>query len=119
MNKHRRFTTTVFTVTLVLTAQTWVYSETAKIPPTSTSRLLVELSDQCPTPDGMTLDQDGNIILACPNYGDMSKPAVFMKIDREDKLSLYATCPTLEKTVVFRTKHRSGLIGRSWPTVGS
>ncbi len=69
-----------------------------KLAPVTKSRLLVTLPDICPTPDGMTMDKQGNIILACPNYGDMSKPAVFMKIDKQNKVSLYATCPTLEKT---------------------
>ena len=69
-----------------------------RMKPITEPALLVELPDTCPTPDGMTYDKDGNIILACPNYGDMSKPAVFLMIDKENKVSLYATCPTLEKT---------------------
>jgi sugar lactone lactonase YvrE len=48
-----------------------------------TPRLLVELPEYCPTPDGMALDRDGNIILACPNFADQSCPAVLMKIDRK------------------------------------
>ncbi len=49
--------------------------------PCTESKLLMTLPDICPTPDGMAMDKAGNIILACPNYGDMSKPAVFMKIE--------------------------------------
>lgn len=71
---------------------------TGKMEPITASKLLLILPDECPTPDGMTMDKEGNIILACPNYGDMTKPAVFMKIDKENKLSLYAVCPILEKT---------------------
>ena len=66
--------------------------------PSTESRLFMTLPDICPTPDGMAMDRQGNIILACPNYGDMSKPAVFMKIDKRNSLSLYAECPVLEKT---------------------
>ena len=66
--------------------------------PVTQSKLFLKLPDSCPTPDGMATDADGNIILACPNYGDMSKPAVFMKIDKRANLSLYAVCPILERT---------------------
>jgi sugar lactone lactonase YvrE len=72
-------------------------SEQSKVPVTS-SELFMILPDICPTPDGMALDKYGNIILACPNYADMSKPAVFMKIDTGRNISLYATCPVLDKT---------------------
>jgi hypothetical protein len=66
--------------------------------PCTESKLLMTLPDICPTPDGMVMDRHGNIIVACPNYGDMTKPAVFMKIDTQNRLSLYAECPVLEKT---------------------
>ncbi len=66
--------------------------------PLTEPALFMELPDICPTPDGLAMDKDGSIILACPNYGDMSKPAVFMRIATNNELSLYATCPTLEKT---------------------
>jgi sugar lactone lactonase YvrE len=69
-----------------------------KMTPRTESKLLMTLPDSCPTPDGMAMDRLGNIILACPNYGDVSKPAVFMKIDKQNGLSLYAECPVLEKT---------------------
>ncbi|MEI7900064.1 MAG: SMP-30/gluconolactonase/LRE family protein [bacterium] len=70
----------------------------AKSRPLTRPRLFRELPDACPTPDGMAMDKDGNIILACPNYADPAKPAVFMKIDPQNKISLYATCPVLAKT---------------------
>lgn len=71
------------------------------VKPLTQSKLFMELPDACPTPDGLTMDRDGNIIFACPNYAENHvKPAVFMKIDKQDKLSLYATCPVLEKTGV-------------------
>ncbi|WP_018970241.1 SMP-30/gluconolactonase/LRE family protein [Rubritalea marina] len=62
------------------------------------SQLFLELPSSCPTPDGMTLDAAGNLILTCPNYADTSKPALIVKIDQERKLSVLAECPILEKT---------------------
>ena len=52
------------------------YVDQVKCKPLARSKLLVELPAICPTPDGMTLDRDGNIIVACPNYGDPTHPAV-------------------------------------------
>lgn len=77
---------------------TVAYVDQAKCPAVTQSQLLMELPAICPTPDGMAMDQQGNIIIACPNYGDMSKPAVFMKLSPQNRLSLYAECPVLEKT---------------------
>ncbi|MCX6875268.1 MAG: phage head-tail adapter protein [Verrucomicrobia bacterium] len=69
--------------------------------PLTQPKLLLELPDICPTPDGMAMDRAGNIILACPNYAEKhAKPAVFMKIDKRNQVSLYATCPVLAKTGV-------------------
>jgi len=58
------------------------------------SKLLVSLPDFCPTPDGMAIDKEGNVIVACPNYGDTSKPAVLMKIGKDQKAELWAKVPT-------------------------
>lgn len=70
------------------------YVDKEKYPAVTTSRLLVVLPEICPTPDGMALDSEGNIIVACPNYGDQTKPAVLMKIDKDNKASLYCQVPT-------------------------
>lgn len=64
------------------------------------SKLLVALPEICPTPDGMTLDRDGNIIVACPNYGDPSHPAVLMKIDKQGQARLLARVPAHPETGV-------------------
>lgn len=69
-------------------------------PPARAPRLLVELPEICPTPDGMALDADGNIILACPNYADQSHPAVLMRIDPENRVRLLALAPTHPETGV-------------------
>lgn len=62
----------------------------------SKPRLLVELPDDCNTPDGCTLDPQGGVILSCPNFnneslvksGVMEKPAPprLMRISKEGKL---------------------------------
>ena len=61
-------------------------------------KLFMELPVICPTPDGMAMDKEGNIILSCPNYADQSHPAVLMKIDNNDKLTLFYQVPVLEET---------------------
>ena len=40
-----------------------------------TPQLLTKLPEICPTPDGMAMDSDGNILLSCPNYADQTHPA--------------------------------------------
>jgi len=76
------------------------YVPQSKCPALTASKLLVELPDICPTPDGMAMDKHGNIIVACPNYGDQSKPAVLMKIGKDNKASLWAHVPTHPDTGV-------------------
>ncbi len=66
--------------------------------PLTTPKLFKTLPSICPTPDGLAMDAAGNIIFACPNYGDMTQPAVFMKIAPDNTLSLFAKCPVLAKT---------------------
>ncbi|MHC4202430.1 MAG: SMP-30/gluconolactonase/LRE family protein [Planctomycetota bacterium] len=67
-------------------------------------KLLVELPDYAPTPDGMAMDAEGNIIVACPNYADKEKPvserrpAVFIKIDKNNNVTKLFECPVLEET---------------------
>ena len=63
-----------------------------------TTRLLVKLPDYCPTPDGMAMDSEGNIIVACPNYADQTQPAVLMKIDKQNRATLWAKVPTMPET---------------------
>jgi sugar lactone lactonase YvrE len=70
-----------------------------------TPRLLAELPDYCPTPDGMAIDADGNIVVACPNYGSYpadaevpAKPAVFIKIDKANRVTKWFECPVMAET---------------------
>jgi len=68
--------------------------------PLAKPELLVKLPEICPTPDGMAMDADGNIVLACPNYGDQSHPAVLMKIDRQNRVRLWCMVPPHPETGV-------------------
>lgn len=68
--------------------------------PLEKPQLLVKLPEICPTPDGMALDAEGNVILACPNYADQSHPAVLMKIDRQNRVRLFCQMPTHPDTGV-------------------
>ena len=61
--------------------------------PPAEPKLLLKLPEICPTPDGMALDAEGNIILACPNYADQSHPAVLMKIDKKNRARLFCMVP--------------------------
>jgi sugar lactone lactonase YvrE len=45
-------------------------------------KLFAKLPDYVATPDGMAIDAEGNLILACPNYADLSKPGCLVKFDR-------------------------------------
>ena len=62
------------------------------------TQLLAELPDYCPTPDGMAIDADGNLVVACPNYGDANKPACLIKIDKQNRVTKLADVPPLAAT---------------------
>ena len=62
------------------------------------SELFMELPDDCPTPDGMAIAPDGDLILACPNFADLSKPACLMRITKDGKISKWMNVPVLEET---------------------
>ena len=73
--------TCVFTVAFLS-----IYGSLAAGEGLKTPKLLVTLPDTCPTPDGMALDAEGNVILACPNFADQTKPAVLMKITPDNRV---------------------------------
>jgi len=62
------------------------------------SELFVELPDYCPTPDGMAIASNGDLILACPNFADLSKPACIVRIDKDKKISKWFDVPVLPET---------------------
>jgi len=91
-----RFLSLVFAATAILPAGCSTAAE--KAGGAKTPRLLVKLPEICPTPDGMALDGEGNIIVACPNFADQTKPAVLMKIDPRNRVSLLCPAPVLPET---------------------
>ncbi len=62
-----------------------------------TPKIAVTLPVEHNTPDGMTLDDQGNIILSCPNFNTNAEenkyPAWIMKITPDDKLEKYFKLP--------------------------
>ncbi|MDR1053876.1 MAG: SMP-30/gluconolactonase/LRE family protein [Planctomycetaceae bacterium] len=72
----------------------------AKTPETQTPKLLSVLPDYCPTPDGMAIDSEGRLCVACPNYADQSKPAVVIRIDKTGKIEKWFNVPILKETGV-------------------
>lgn len=62
------------------------------------STLFATLPDFVSTPDGMAIDGEGNLILACPNYGDQSMPGVLLKIDRNRNIRKWVEVPVHEET---------------------
>jgi Gluconolactonase len=62
------------------------------------SRLFTLLPEYASTPDGMAIDQDGNLILACPNYADTSMPGCILKIDKKKNISKWVDVPVLQET---------------------
>ena len=62
------------------------------------SKLFAVLPDYVATPDGMTIDKDGNLILACPNYADQTLPGCILKIDKNKNITKWFDVPVHEKT---------------------
>jgi len=69
-------------------------------------KLFLSLPEYVHLPDGMALDKQGNIILACPNYyQDERYPAVLVKITPQNEWSIWFTMPVHPDT------KRSGPMG--------
>jgi len=66
------------------------------------SKLLVVLPDYIKTPDAMTIDKYGNLVLSCPNFGDTSgKPTGFIvKISKDLKVTKWFDVPVNPATGV-------------------
>lgn len=63
-----------------------------------TPKLFTLLPDYICTPDGMEIDQEGNLVLSCPNFADLSMPSCIVKIDRERNVRKWFDLPLNEKT---------------------
>ena len=55
--------------------------------------LFLNLPEYCNTPDGMTLGEDNNIYLSCPNFNNPLFPGLVMKIDSKNQLSILYAMP--------------------------
>ena len=64
------------------------------------SKLLTLLpEDYVSTPDGMSIDKnDGDLILACPNFADTTMPGCVVKIDKNYKVRKWFDVPVLAET---------------------
>jgi len=58
-----------------------------------TARLFVTLPAFCPTPDGMAVDPQGDLVVACPNYADQAQPACLVKIGKDRKVAKWVDVP--------------------------
>jgi len=63
-----------------------------------TPSIAVNLPEEHNTPDGMTLDGDGNILLSCPNFNNPEHPACIMKITADDRLEKFYELPVHPQT---------------------
>ena len=61
-------------------------------------RLFSKLPDCVATPDGMAIDFDGSLVLACPNYGDYSKPGCLLKFDTDRRVRKWVDVPVHPET---------------------
>ena len=63
------------------------------------SELFLELPAYCPTPDGMDIAPNGDLILACPNYADIENhPACLVRITKDGTVSKWIDVPVLAET---------------------
>lgn len=83
-----------WTIFGVLTLACWAVSASAEMK----SKLLVTLPDYAPTPDGMAIDAKGNLVVACPNFGDTTKPGCLIKIDKQLHVTKWCDVPVLAET---------------------
>lgn len=58
-------------------------------------RLLLTLPDCCATPDGMAIDREGNLVVACPNFADPKRPGCLLWIGRDLRAEKWVEVPPL------------------------
>ena len=66
------------------------------------SKLFAKLPEYVTTPDGMAIDSEGNLILACPNYADtdtVGAPGCVLKIDKNKKKIKVNLIPPLKDII--------------------
>lgn len=62
-------------------------------PALKTPRIGLDLPEKYNTPDGMTLDAEGNIILSVPNVNDPNHPAKIVRVGSDEKITEIVTVP--------------------------
>lgn len=61
-------------------------------------KLFMLLPEYISTPDGMEVDKEGNLILSCPNFADMSMPSCIVKIDKDKNVKKWFDVPLNPET---------------------
>ena len=63
------------------------------------SELFLVLPEYCPTPDGMDIAPNGDLILACPNYANIEgQPACLVRITKDGTVNKWIDVPVLAET---------------------
>ncbi len=63
------------------------------------SELFMMLPDHCPTPDGMAIAPNGDLVLACPNFANIeTNPACLMRISKDGIITKWLDVPVLDET---------------------
>ena len=66
-----------------------------------TPKLFALLPDYISTPDSMTIDKHGNLVLSCPNYAD-GQPGVVVRFSKDREISKWFEVPVHPETGVAR-----------------
>ena len=63
-------------------------------------KLFAKLPEYVTTPDGMTIDAEGNLILACPNFAEIyaKRPGCILKIDKDRNIRKWIDVPVHPET---------------------
>lgn len=62
------------------------------------SELFLTLPDYCPTPDGMAIAPNGDLIVACPNFADQTQPACLIRVTKNGQITKWIDVPTLKES---------------------
>ena len=63
-----------------------------------TPALFATLPDAVATPDGMSIAPDGDLVVACPNFADQTKPACLLKIGKDGLPRVWVKVPPMPET---------------------
>jgi len=84
-------------VILLVAGGSFLIPNAAAVPPLK-PELLVALPESVATPDGMAIAPDGTLVVACPNFADLAKPACLARIDAAGHAMKWVEVPPLAKT---------------------